>query len=138
VSYARILNSILLVSGLIGVVVGGAMLLTPVYFHATAGIVLGSDVNLLNEMRASGGALLASSGVIILGAIIAPIRLTAAIFATTLYLSYGLSRLLSMYIDGRPSDTLLAVAALELAIGLACATALASLRRAGSYRSRTD
>ena len=121
---ARFLNAMLVISGLSGLAVGGAMLLIPAQFHATAGIVLGNDVNLLNEMRASGGALLGAGIVITLGAFVARFQFTASVFATTLYLSYGLSRLLSIHLDGTPGLTLLLVAAAEIIIGALCAIAL--------------
>jgi hypothetical protein len=106
------------------------MLLAPIDFHATAGIPLGADANLLNEMRASGGAALGAGVVILLGAFIASIRPTSIILATTLYLSYGAARIISMVVDGAPGATLQLVAALEIGIGAMCAFAL--IRRVAS------
>jgi hypothetical protein len=121
---APFLNAMLAISGLSGIAVGCAMLLIPAQFHATAGIVLGHDVNLLNEMRASGGALLGAGIVITFGTMVTRFKFTAAIMATTLYLSYGVSRLLSLQLDGTPGPTLLIVAAAEIIIGVMCAFAL--------------
>jgi hypothetical protein len=123
------LNAMLAISGLSGIAVGCAMLLIPAQFHATAGIVLGNDVNLLNEMRASGGALLGAGIVITLGTFVSRLKFTGAILATTLYLSYGLSRLLSLQLDGTPGPTLLVVAAAEITIGAFCAIALLGAER---------
>ena len=122
-------RTILLVSGLVGVVIGGAMLLEPVEFHAMAGIALGGSPSLLNEMRASGGALLAIGVFIFAGAIRANLTFAAAVIATSLYLAYGLSRTFSMFVDGAPDDNLVVIAGSEIAWGLVCAFALGSYRK---------
>lgn len=122
------LRAIVLVSGLIGVAVGGAMLLLPVEFHAMAGIALGDSNSLLNEMRAAGGALLAIGLYIVAGAFRTHLTMTAAVASTLLYLAYGMSRILSMFVDGAPDDSLVLIAGLEIAWGLACALALVSYR----------
>lgn len=127
-----ILNALLLGAGLIGVALGCGMLLAPSEFHATAGIILGSDVNLLNEMRANGGAALGAGAVILLGAFVSRLRFTATIMAATLYMSYGLSRIVSVLIDGAPGGVLQVVAALEIGIGLVFTLALLTLRRSKS------
>ena len=126
---ATFLNAMLAISGLSGIAIGCAMLLIPAEFHATAGIVLGHDVNLLNEMRASGGALLGAGIVITLGTFVSRLKFPGVILATTLYLSYGLSRLMSLQLDGTPSPTLLIVAVAEIIIGVLCAFALLSAER---------
>ena len=51
-------RSLLVISGLIAVAIGSSILISPAQFHATHGIELGSDANLLSEVRAPGGALL--------------------------------------------------------------------------------
>lgn len=122
------LTAILLVSGLIGVAVGAALLLAPRAFQASSGIELGDDVSLLSEVRAPGGALLATGGLVIAGAFVRSLRFTATVVATVLYLSYALARLLSMAVDGLPSSVLVQAAALELVMGVACLFALIRYR----------
>ena len=97
-------------------------------FHATTGIELGIDVSLLNEIRASGGALLASGILIMLGAFVAKLTFTSTVVSTLVYFSYGLSRILSMVIDGMPAEELVLAAVLEIAIGLACVFSLVKYR----------
>lgn len=115
---------IALVSGLVGSVIGAAILVAPVEFHATAGIVLGESASLRNEMRASGGALLASGLFVVAGAFRADLTFAAVLLAAMTYLAFGLSRVLSIVVDGAPDDMLVVVAALEIAWGLFCATAM--------------
>jgi hypothetical protein len=52
--------------------------------------------------------------------------------AATLYMSYGLSRIVSVLIDGAPGGVLQVVAALEIGIGLVFTLALLTLRRSKS------
>ena len=125
---SAMLKTILIVAGLIGTGVGGAILFIPEAFHATTGIRLGGDVSLLNEMRASGGALLASGVLVMSGAWVPKLTLTSTIVASMLYLSYGLSRVLSMVIDGMPDPGLVQVAGLEILIGAVCVFALVKYR----------
>lgn len=112
------------IAGMIGVGIGGAILFVPAEFHATGGIVIGSDENLLSEMRAAGGALFACALIVMLGAFFSRLTFTALVLSTALYLSYGTSRLVGMALDGLPSTNLIAVTAFELAVGLVCALAL--------------
>ncbi|OUS33686.1 hypothetical protein A9Q94_18670 [Rhodobacterales bacterium 56_14_T64] len=118
----------LTVSGLIATGVGVGVLFMPHAFHASAGIVLGDDVNLLNEMRSSGGVVLASGLFILMGAIRAKMAFLALIVSTTVYLSYGLSRVVSLVADGVPSSSMLQILALELFIGTLCAVMLKTYR----------
>ena len=123
-----LLKIVLFITGLIIAGIGGAVLFTPIGFHAASGIILGDDTNLMNEIRAPGGALLASGSLIIAGAFFAALTFTSTLVATLLYLSYGLSRVYSMAIDGLPDVTLLQATGLEIAIGLICAFALVRYR----------
>lgn len=67
-----------LISGLVGVGVGGTILLAPAGFHATNSIDLGGQISLLNEVRAGGGALLACGVLIVSGAFVTGLAFTAA------------------------------------------------------------
>lgn len=125
---SKILKLILMIAGLIGMGVGGAILFVPVAFHATTGIALGSDASLLSEIRAPGGALLVFGMLIITGAFVANLRLIATLVAAMLYISYGFSRILSMVIDGMPDTGLVQVTVLEIVIGLVCCFALIKYR----------
>lgn len=125
---SKVLKTILFMSGLIAAVIGGAILFIPVAFHATSGIVLGGDISLLNEVRAPGGALMVSGILIMLGAFVIRLTFTSTVVSGLLYLSYGLSRLVSMSIDGMPADELVQAAVIEIVIGLVCVFALVKYR----------
>jgi len=117
---SKTLKIILIISGLIGIGVGASILAIPVSFYATNNINIEGNISLLNEIRASGGALLASGVVIFGGAFVAKLTFTSTIIASFLYLSYDLSRILSIAIDGIPAEGLVQAVILELIIGLVC------------------
>ena len=125
---SKVFKTLLIISGLIVSVIGVAILFSPIAFYASYGIELGSNVSLLNEIRALGGALLACGILIMSGALVDKLAFTAVVLATLLYLSYGLSRVISIAIDGMPVEGIVQVAVLEIIIGLACVFALIKYR----------
>lgn len=132
-----ILTLILIIAGLGGVAVGGGILLDPVAFHATSGVRIDGGTNLMNEIRAAGGALLACGLIILAGAFVRGLTFAATLMATTFYLAYGLSRLLSLSIDGLPGAELLQITVLELGVGLVCLLALIRYRESGETSEST-
>ena len=125
---SKVLKTILIISGMIASGIGAAILFAPVAFYATYGIELDGNFSLLNEIRAPGGALLASGILIVTGAFVDKLAFTAVVLSTLLYLSYGLSRVMSIAIDGMPAEGLVQAAALEIITGLACVFALVKYR----------
>ena len=115
------IQAVLFLSGLIGMGIGSAILFTPVEFYGSSGIEIGGKISLLNEIRASGGALLACGALIIMGVFVAKLRFTSALLSALLYLSYGISRLWAMSVDGMPEAIYVIVAVMEIVIGLICA-----------------
>ncbi|ELS03293.1 hypothetical protein Xen7305DRAFT_00030140 [Xenococcus sp. PCC 7305] len=111
---------VLCVSGLIALTIGGMIQISPVDFYATNNIDIGGNVNLLSEIRASSGALLASGVLIFTGAFVSQLTFTSMVFATLLYLSYGLFRFASMVVDGMPVDSLVEAGIVEVSVGIVC------------------
>ncbi|KYF79475.1 hypothetical protein BE11_07510 [Sorangium cellulosum] len=120
----RVVTVMLFIAGLVLIGIGGATLLAPVAFHATSGIELGDSRSLLSETRAAGGSLLGAGALITLGAFASRLTFTATVVAAVTYLSYGLSRLLSMAVDGMPAQELVLATVVELALGLSCGASL--------------
>lgn len=125
---SKVLKTVLFFSGLIAAGTGAAILLIPTIFYASYGIDLAGDVSMLNEIRAPGGALLAAGILIIAGAFVESLSFTSVVVAAMIYLSYGISRILSFGIDGMPSVGLVQAAAFEIVIGMLCLYALAKYR----------
>lgn len=124
-----IVRPILLIAGLVGAAIGTLMLAIPVEFHGTAGLTIGGDTSLLNELRAAGGGVLACGLFVLAGAVRAEMAFASAALAMLVYLGNGLGRVYSISVDGPPSEMLMAVAASEIAVGLACAFAFAKTLR---------
>ena len=115
---SKVVQVFLIISGIIGMGIGGALLFAPVAFEASASINLGENINLLSEIRANGGALLSGGILILLGAFSSKLTHISLILSSLFYLSYGFSRVLSMIIDGIPHDSLLSATVVEIIIGL--------------------
>jgi len=111
-------KSTLVISALVALGVGGAILAVPDAFFGSNGITLGPNVNLRNEIRAPGGALVGTGLMMLIGALFARMANTGLLIAATIFLGYGTARLLSMVVDGLPESGLVAATGLELAIGL--------------------
>lgn len=106
------------ISGLLLLVVGMAVLFQP-HVLLPADIVMPStDPDVLSELRAPGGLLLVSSLVILLGAVRNDLHRPALMLSALVYGTYGVSRLVSMALDGLPSSSLVAAAGVELLVGL--------------------
>ena len=119
---------ILFISGFIAIGIGAAILFFPMDFYAAYNMDLGQDVSLLNEMKASGGVVLALGLLIVAGGFIAKLTYISLLISTIVYLSYGVSRIISMMVDGMPAEGLQQAAALEVIIGLVSLIILATYR----------
>ena len=108
----------LAIAGFIGFAIGGALLFVPAEFQATAGIVLGDDVNLLSDTRAAGGTLFVAGLVIALGVFTPRMVHTSLVLSGLIYLSYGASRVLGLMLDGMPQSSLVAAMVVEIIIGV--------------------
>ncbi len=121
-------KAILLVAGALLILVGTFIIASPADFYAANSIELGANVSLLNELKAPAGMLLVA-GLFMIGAIfMRGMADTATALAALIYLSYALSRYLSMTLDGLPAAGLVQAAALEAIVGLACLAILAIRR----------
>lgn len=121
----RIATQFLLgISGALLFVIGAALLFTPHQFYASNGTTLGDAPNLLSEIRAPGGLLLACAIVILLGTFRSSFTRQSLLLSAMVYGSYGIARLISMAIDGMPSTSLVAATIIELVLGILCAASL--------------
>lgn len=121
-------KALLFVSGALLVLIGTLTLASPVEFYASNEIELGTNVSLLNELKAPAGMLLVT-GLFMVGAIfVGRLADTAVALAALIYLSYAASRFGSMAFDGVPAAGLVQAASLEAIIGLACLAVLLARR----------
>lgn len=125
---SRLIRPALVVSGLVAVGIGGAILTVPEAFYGSYGITLGQGASLMNEIRAPGGALLGAGLLMLLGVFIPRLALASLLVAITIYLGYGIARIASMIVDGLPDNGLVAASGFELAVGILCLVALLRAR----------
>ena len=116
-------NFLLALGAVIAAGLSLAILLAPAAFYAGYGIAVGSDVALLNELKAPAGAILLAA-VVMATALARPDWWDRALLVgTLLYLGFGVGRLAALATDGLPPVSLLAVMAAELLLGLGFAYA---------------
>lgn len=127
-SNSVILKAIPIVSGLVAIAIGGAILAAPAAFYAGYGIVLGGDPNLLSELQGAGGAVLGSGVLIVAGAFVRKLALPATLLSTLLFLGYAAGRAVGMAVYGTPATAIVASGVVELSLGLAGAFALSRYR----------
>ena len=116
--------ALLLVSGALLIFVGTSIIASPTDFYGSNNIDLGANVSLLNELKAPAGVLLAA-GIFMISAIFGRGKTDVALWlAALIYLSYAVSRSVSMVFDGIPATGLVQATVLEAIIGLACMVVL--------------
>ena len=93
--------------------IGGAILVNPMAFHATNGIEIENDASLLSEIRAPGALLLGCAVVISAGAFRPIWRSSAILLTVVVYGSFAVARLLSLALDGMPAPGIMAAGILE-------------------------
>lgn len=115
-----VIRGMLLVSGLLATGVAVAIIVAPHPFYAGYGIDIGMNASLANELKAPAGTLLIAGLLMLVGVARFEFAATSLAIASVVYLSYGLSRLLSFAVDGVPHSALVSAAVLELALGAIC------------------
>ncbi len=125
---AKTQTALLLVAGALLLLVSVFILTSPAEFYAANRIELGANPNLINELKAPAGLLLAA-GLFMIGAIFVRSQADTALWlASLIYLSYAGSRFASMAFDGVPAAGLVQAAVLECVVGLACLAVFAMRR----------
>ncbi len=107
--------------GLAGVVaglIGASILAAPQAFFAGNGVVLSADPSLMSEVRAPGGLLLIAGVYLLHQAFLSRRLQLALVVGAAVFGAYGMSRLLSVALDGVPSTSLIAATVVELAIAI--------------------
>lgn len=108
------------IAGITALGIGGFILGAPHAFYASYGIELGTDTNLLSELRAP-AANLTALGAIMLAGIVRPAwwRVSATV-ALTVFVAFPVGRIIGLAVDGMPSANVLGALAIEIVIGALC------------------
>ena len=83
--------------------IGAAVLFAPVEFYAMSAVALPDDVNLIGDIRAFGGGVLAFGLFLCLGIMRPWLTQPALIAAATIYAGFGLARVWALAVDGIPT-----------------------------------
>ena len=122
------------ISGSVALVIAGTILIAPETFYGSYGIEVASNPTLINELKAPAGMLLCA-GLLMLGGIIRrSLSRFSLMTAAAVYLSYGLSRVLSILLDGMPDSGMVSAAAIELVIGAICLLTLHQVRQVQAHK----
>lgn len=121
-------RGLLLASGLLATGIAATILVAPDPFYASYDIDVSSNASLANELKAPAGMLLVAGLLMLAGVAKSEHTVTSLAVGSVIYLSYGLSRLLSIAVDGIPHSALVSAAMLELALGTVCLFGLVHLR----------
>lgn len=122
-------RGLLLASGLIAAGIAAMILFAPSAFYGGYGLEIGANISLTNELKAPAGLLLLAGLLMLAGVFRSEFAIPSLATATAIYLSYGLSRILSMAIDGVPHSGLVSATVIEIAIGGICLVDLVRHRK---------
>ena len=103
-------------SGALLGLIGGAMLVETQAFLETSGVEIGSDADLLSELKAPSGVLIIVAAVMLAGSVRPRFARLGLLSGGLVYGSYGLARLVSMLLDGLPSKSLIIATIVELGL----------------------
>ena len=126
---SKVLSVILFLAGLLIMVVGAATLFIPEVFSAKHGVNLGSDINLLNDIRGAGGLMLGAGVLIMLGAFVEKMAFTSAVVGSVMYLFFAGSRMVAIALDGMPGEGLIKATVVETVVGLVVLMAFLKYRQ---------
>jgi len=98
--------------------IGGAQLLFPVEMKAGSGIDIAGNISVLNDTRAANALILVLALLTLAGAFIKRLTSTASLVSFLIFLSMGLGRVISIFLDGKPVEGLLGATVLEFVLGI--------------------
>ena len=107
----------LILSAVIALAIGGILTFAPGLLHGPSGIPL-ETANQLSEVRAPGAFLLVSGLWILAGGLATPLSRGGTVLSVMLYGSYASGRVLSVMLDGWPSQSLVIALAIEAVLAL--------------------
>ncbi len=111
---------LLTVSGALLIYIAIALLFLPAAFYESHGVTLSQDPGLMSEVRAPGGMLLIAGFIIGWGSFRHCMARLSRRISAIVYGGYGVSRLISLALDGAPSQALMTAMVIELVLaGLA-------------------
>ena len=124
-----LVRGVLGVSGFVAVGIASTILFAPEPFYGSYGIEVAGNATLANELKAPAGMLLIAGLAMFAGVFRRRFMRASLVTAAVVYLSYGLSRVLSMVLDGMPDSGMVGAAGIEILIGVVCLLTLEQARK---------
>ena len=127
---------VLLTSGIVATGIAETILYAHDALYAAYGIELAWTTSLTKELKAPAGVLIVARLYMLAGLLRTEWSTASLFVASAVFLSYGVSRLLSIAVDGVPHESLVGAAFFEVAVGAICLLALIPGRdRNTAYKS---
>ncbi len=123
-----LVRGVLAVSGTVAVGIASTILFAPEAFYGSYGIEIAGNATLVNELKAPAGMLLIAGAAMFAGVFRRRFMRASLLTAAAVYPSYGLSRVLSMVLDGMPDSGMVGAAGVEILIGVICLLTLEQVR----------
>ncbi len=122
-------------AGLVAATMGLIITLAPLAFYSSYGIDISPQPNLMSELRAPAANLAALGLIILSGALYQKMAQTSAWLGATVFFAFAAGRVVSIMLDGRPSDSILSALGIEMVLGLMClwAASKGRLTKAGMH-----
>lgn len=114
---SKVLKVYLFISGALLTFIGLNMAFMAVSFKEGSGIDVVGNINVLNDIRATGVLYMVLGIVMILGVFKQKLTFTASLFSPLIYLAVGTGRVISILQDGTPVDALMKATIVEFVIG---------------------
>ncbi|BDD04470.1 DUF4345 domain-containing protein [Aureibacter tunicatorum] len=98
----------LALSGLLLLMVGTMRLVNPIKtFSNNSEIILANQVDILNEARGTSAMMLLGGLIILMGTIVSPQAQASHLVAVLIFFGFGVGRVVSMAVDGKPNKKLI-------------------------------
>ncbi len=104
----------LFVAGLLLVVIGGFIALTPSLYLAQFSSTFEPSIDMLSELRGMGGSLFIFGSFILMGAFVKSLEKTAMIVAGLIFCAFTTFRLLGIVADGMPGQGIVIALSIEV------------------------
>jgi len=134
-NHSKVISVFLVLAGIIGLYVGISLVFFPVELQAQSNIVI-RNASHFSETRAPGASILSASILILIGAFRKGGKYTSLLITSLFFLSYGIGRLISLFLDGMPAVGLFYAMIGELFIGVIALILLYKTKTSESYENK--
>jgi hypothetical protein len=113
----------LAIAGMTALSIGISIFASPQAFYASYGITVGTNPDLLSELRAPAANLAALGSAMLVGIFVPAWRRVSSTVALIVFVAFPLGRITSLLLDGMPTTGILGALIIEVLVGVLCAVA---------------